>query len=70
MNNKCENCDYRKLLAAVFDIHISEDDCWLEECEMEKGDEELRNFGGGLNRYLKQVDDTMCLIGGGNSAVD
>ena len=40
MNNKCENCDYRKLLAAVFDIHIFEDDCWLEECEMEKGDEE------------------------------
>lgn len=38
--SRCENCDYRKLLAAVFDIHISEDDCWLEECEMEKGDEE------------------------------
>ena len=38
--SRCENCDYRKLLAAVFDIHIWEDDCWLEECEMEKGDEE------------------------------
>lgn len=37
---QCENCDYRKLLADVFDIHISEDDCWLKECEMEKGDEE------------------------------
>ena len=36
MNNKCENCDYSKLLAAVFDIHILEDDCWLEECEAEK----------------------------------
>ena len=38
--SRCENCDYSKLLAAVFDIHIWEDDCWLEECEMEKGDEE------------------------------
>lgn len=37
---KCENCDYRKLLAAVFDVHILEDDCWIEECEIGKGDEE------------------------------
>ena len=28
----CKNCEYRKHIARIFDIHIDEYDCCLEKC--------------------------------------
>ena len=38
----CKNCEYRKHIARVFDIHIDSYDCWLEKClnEIKEDDQE------------------------------
>lgn len=33
----CENCEYRKMIAKMFDIHIWGDDCWIN-CKKENED--------------------------------
>ena len=32
----CEDCEYRKIVAKTFDIHIDWRDCWHENCKYKK----------------------------------
>ena len=32
----CKDCNFRKVVAKTFDIHIDWRDCWEEDCEYKK----------------------------------
>ena len=39
----CKNCEYRKHIARVFNIHIDEYDCWFEKCLLENEENNEKN---------------------------
>ena len=40
MSTKCRNCEKRKRLAIIFDVHITKEDCPCECEEKERSEEE------------------------------
>lgn len=46
----CKNCEYRKAIARMFDIHVWDEDCWIE-CDMKDSHE---TDAGGLKEDLEE----------------